>query len=284
MQLDPAMREVLTWHPHVDVWVTVLLLAGGYLYAIRRIGPFKVGEGQEVVTRRQVWQWYIGVAALWFVSDWPFHDLAEESMFAAHMVEHMVIAFVTAPLLLLGTPKWLAQMLVVETGALPFVRWVSKPVPAFALFNFVFIGLHWPVIVTGMVTNSFAHFAVHLAMFLTGLAMWMPIISPLPEVRRISRPMQMLYLMAHSIIPIVPASFLTFGQSVIYPIYDTFPRLFEWSAIEDQTIAGVIMKLVGGFTLWGIIAAIWFKWTDEQAEWDAIERRLRADDEVRGGA
>ncbi len=284
MQLDPAMREVLAWHPHVDVWATVLLLGGGFLYAIRRIGPHRVEPGEEVVTRRQLWQWYVGVVALWLVSDWPFHDLAEESMFAAHMVEHLVIAFVTAPLLLLGTPRWLARMLVVETGVLPFVRWISKPVPAFFAFNFVFIGLHWPVIVEGMVTNSIAHFAVHLAMFLTGLAMWMPILSPLPEVRRINRPMQMLYLMAHSIIPIVPASFLTFGQSVIYPIYDTFPRLFEWTAIEDQTIAGVIMKLAGGFTLWGVIAAIWFKWTDEQAEWDAIERRLRADDEVHPSA
>ena len=226
MLLTPEMRAVLEWHPHPDVWMTVLLLTFGYLYAIRRIGPHKVGPGASVVTNRQVWQWYIGVAALWVVSDWPFHDIAEESMFAAHMVEHLVIAFATAPFLLMGTPEWLARMLVVETKILPVVRWVSKPIVAFILFNFVFVGLHWPVIVEGMVTNPFTHFAVHLAMFLTGLAMWMPVLSPLPEVRKLGRPMQMLYLMGHSVLPIVPASFLTFASAPVYDVYTELPRLW----------------------------------------------------------
>ncbi len=265
--MTPELREVLTWHPHPDVWMTVVLLAAGYAYAVRRIGPLKV-MGEPVVTRRQMWQWYTGVAALWLVSDWPFHDLAEGSMFSAHMVEHLVIAFVTAPLLLMGTPRWLAELVVVETRLLGFIRWVSRPLRAFVLFNVVFVGLHWPVIVEAMVTSAPWHFAVHVAMFLSGLAMWMPVLSPLPEVPTLSRPMQMLYLMGHSVLPIVPAAFLTFGSSVIYPIYDTFPRLFGWTALEDQTIAGIIMKLAGSFTLWGVIATIWFRWSAEQAAED----------------
>lgn len=265
--MTPELREVLTWHPHPDVWMTVVLLTFGYAYAVRRVGPLKV-TGEPVVTRRQVWQWYTGVAALWVVSDWPFHDLAEGSMFSAHMVEHLVIAFVTAPLLLMGTPRWLAELVVVETRLLGLIRWVSRPLRAFVLFNVVFVGLHWPVIVEAMVTSAPWHFAVHLAMFLSGLAMWMPVLSPLPEVPTLPRPMQMLYLMGHSVLPIVPAAFLTFGNSVIYPIYDTFPRLFGWTALEDQTIAGIIMKLAGTFTLWGVIATIWFRWSAEQAAAD----------------
>ncbi len=272
MDLTPEMRAVLAWHPHFDVWATVLLLTIGYAYAIRRIGPLQVDPGEAVVTRRQVWQWFTGVGALWLVSDWPFHDLAEGSMFSAHMVEHLVIAFVTAPLLLMATPTWLARMLVVDTRLLGLVRWVSKPLRAFVLFSLVFVGLHWPVIVEGMVTNPLIHFAVHFAMFLTALAMWMPVLSPLPEVRKLPRPLQMLYLMGHSVLPILPASFLTFGRSVIYPIYDTFPRLFGWSALEDQTISGIIMKLAGSFTLWIVIAVIWFRWSAEQQEEERRER------------
>ena len=265
---------MLTWHPHPDVWMTVILLTFGYAYAIRRLGPLRAGPGETVVTRRQIWQWYVGVGALWLVSDWPFHDLAEGSMFAAHMIEHLVIAFVTAPLLIMGTPRWLARMLVIDTRLLPLVRWVSKPVVAFFLFNFVFVGLHWPVVVEAMVTDPLSHFAVHLAMFLTGLAMWMPVLAPLPEVKKLPRPLQMVYLMGHSVLPIIPAAFLTFSSTAIYPIYETFPRFFGWTAVEDQTIAGIIMKLAGTFTLWGIIAVIWFRWSAEQTEIERLERLL----------
>lgn len=272
MNLVPELRRALTWHPHVDVWATVVILAVGYAYAVRRIGPYKVSPGEDVVTRRQAWQWYTGVGMLWAVSDWPFHDLAEKSMYSAHMIEHLVIVFVAAPLLLMGTPAWLARMLVVETGLLGLVRWAAKPVRAFIIFNLVFIGLHWPLVVDGMVTEPVVHFLVHLAMFLSALVMWMPVLSPLPEVEKLARPMQMLYLMGHSVLPILPASFLTFGTSVIYPVYETFPRLFGWSALDDQTIAGIIMKIAGSFTLWIVIAVIWFRWAAEQEEDEQTER------------
>jgi len=114
-------------------------------------------------------------------------------------------------------------------------------------------------------------------MFLTGLAMWMPVLAPLPEVEKLPRPMQMVYLMGHSVLPIVPAAFLTFSATTIYPIYETFPRFFGWTAVEDQTIAGIIMKLAGTFTLWGVITVIWFRWSAEQAEIERLERLLALD-------
>jgi putative membrane protein len=268
------MGDVLAWHPHPDVWFTVGFLVFGYAYAIRRIGPNAVDPGESVVRRRQVVFWYLGVAALWIVSDYPFHDIAEGSLFSFHMVEHLVIALVVAPLLLLGTPAWLARLLVEDTPWEGFVRAITRPVPAFLMFNVIFVGLHWPVIVEGMVTNPLAHFAVHLAMFLSALIMWVPILSPIPDVLpTLTRPMQMLYLMGHSILPIVPASFLTFGETAIYPVYETFARPFGWTAVEDQTMAGLIMKIGAGFLLWAIIATIWFRWWEEQRSEELEERR-----------
>lgn len=279
------MSEVLVWHPHPDVWLTVAFLVVGYAYAIRRIGPNAVAPGERVVRPRQVVFWYLGVLALEAVSDYPFHDIAEASSFSFHMVEHLVIALVVAPLLLLGTPSWLARLLVEGTPWEGLVRAITRPVPAFVIFNVVFVGLHWPVIIEAMVTNPVAHFAVHFTMFASAMIMWVPILSPIPDVLpTLSRPMQMLYLMGHSILPIVPASFLTFGQSVIYPVYEPFPRPFGWTAVEDQTIAGLIMKIGGGFLLWAVIATIWFRWWEEQQvvereerrRWEELEAELRS--------
>jgi putative membrane protein len=62
---------------------------------------------------------------------------------------------------------------------------------------------------------------------------------------------------------------------VLYDAYATFPRIWGISAMTDQLIAGLIMKLVGGAILWAFIAAIFFKWAGrEQREgWDALEWR-----------
>jgi putative membrane protein len=93
----------------------------------------------------------------------------------------------------------------------------------------------------------------------------------------------MLYLFLQSLAPTIPASFLTFGRSPLYPIYATFPRVWNIGPLEDQLIAGLVMKLGGGLLLWGFIVAIWFRWyaRDTREGFDtvslsAVERDVRA--------
>jgi putative membrane protein len=105
--------------------------------------------------------------------------------------------------------------------------------------------------------------------------MWWPVLSPLPESPPLTPPGQMLYLFLQSLAPTIPASFLTFGHTVLYAPYATFPRIWGISAMADQLIAGLIMKLVGGAILWVFIAAIFFKWhaREEREGWDALRWR-----------
>ena len=70
----------------------------------------------------------------------------------------------------------------------------------------------------------------------------------------------MLYLFLQTVVPTVPASLLTFGARPLYRIYETFPRLWGFSALDDQQVAGLIMKVGAGFYLWVVIAAIFFRW------------------------
>ena len=48
---------------------------------------------------------------IWLASDWPLHDLAENYLYSAHMVEHLLISLVAPPMLLLGIPDWLTRSL-----------------------------------------------------------------------------------------------------------------------------------------------------------------------------
>jgi putative membrane protein len=222
------------------------------------------------------------VAVLWLASDWPIHDLAEGYLYSVHMVQHLLFTLVGAALLLLGTPDWLARKVLSPRWLLATVRFMSRPVPALLQFNLVLVLSHWPAVVEGTLRYHSLHFVAHAVLLVSALLMWMPVLSPLPEVPRVAPPMQMLYLFLQTIIPTVPASFLTFGSRPLYRIYETFPRLWGIQAFADQQVAGLIMKLGGGLFIWTVIAVIFFRWyAREEAKptgvllWEDVEKELR---------
>jgi putative membrane protein len=85
-------------------------------------------------------------------------------------------------------------------------------------------------------------------------------------------------------VPTVPASFLTFADEPLYKFYAHVPRIWGISAVEDQQLAGAIMKLAGGAILWGTIFVIFFRWYQRQDREDkarrAAERAQRAGEAV----
>ena len=94
-------------------------------------------------------------------------------------------------------------------------------------------------------------------------------------------PAQMMYLFVQSLAPTIPASFLTFGTTLLYPVYGTFPRIWGVSALDDQLIAGLMMKIGGGFILWGFIAMIFFRWAARGARRVGRARLPRVERDVR---
>jgi putative membrane protein len=88
--------------------------------------------------------------------------------------------------------------------------------------------------------------------------MWMPLCGPLPEFRR-GPGAQMIYLFVMSVVPTVPAAWLTFAEGAVYKVYDHPIRAFGMTVANDQQTAGVIMKVGGSAFLWVLIARLFFK-------------------------
>ena len=251
------------WSPHPDVWLVCGLLGALYAIAIVRVGPRIVAHGRPVVSRFQVVCFSLGVLALLVSSDWPIHDVAERYNYSVHMVQHLVVTMVATPLLLLGTPAWLARYLL-PGRLLDVVRTLSRFVPALIIFNLVLVLTHWPAMVNASLESGWVHFSLHVVLFMSSLIVWMPVVSPLPEVPRLAPVMRMLYLFTWSIVPTVPASFLTFGSDPLYKFYEDLPHLFGLSTLADQQLAGLIMKIAAGLLLWMIIAVVFFRWAAEE--------------------
>ncbi len=105
-------------------------------------------------------------------------------------------------------------------------------------------------------------------------------LSQVPELPPLSYPLQMGYLFLQSLLPAVMASFVTFSDGVVYHVYEDAPRIWGISAVEDQRIAGGLMKLLGSIILWTFIAVAFFRWYErEEAEarglpWRDVEEEL----------
>jgi putative membrane protein len=275
------MMSLPSWHPHPDAWLLLGSIAALYAVAVRRRAR---RTGGPAASPRNLALFSAGLAALWLGADWPVHDLAEDYLYSAHMVQHMLFTLVAPPLLIAGTPEWLLRAALRPRSLLAAVRFLTRPLVALVIFNAVLLFTHWPAVVEASVRSEPLHFGLHVLVVASAFIMWWPVMSPLPELAALPPPGQMLYLFLQSLAPTIPASFLTFGERPLYPVYATFPRIWGLAPLEDQLIAGLTMKIGGGLILWVVIGAVFFRWFAQEQregwdvlEWRQFEREIRAE-------
>jgi putative membrane protein len=83
----------------------------------------------------------------------------------------------------------------------------------------------------------------------------------------------MIFLFLQSVVPTVPASFLTFGSAPLYRFYEDVPQLWGLSTVDDQRLAGLIMKIGAGLLLWMLIAVTFFRWAADEERRTATRRQ-----------
>lgn len=241
-----------TWqfHPHPEVWPFPIVLEGAYLAALTALGRRYGPPGKRSATRRQVGVFTLGILSLWLASDWPLHDLAE-GLYAAHMLQHLLLALAGPPLILLGTPAWLAALLL-RPEAVRRVAWaLTRPIPALVVFNTALGLIHWPPTVGLMSRSEGAGLALHATLVGAAFLLWMPVLSPAQEPPRLSPAGSLFYLLAQAALPMYLASFFSSSRYPLYLPYGSAPGFFGIPPVLDQRIAGAVMAaggLVLGFT------------------------------------
>lgn len=254
-----SLGDAVAWRPHPEVWVFVFGLLAGYWWSIRRLAPYYAPERTTAATRGQKAAFSIAVVFLWIVSDWPLHDIAEEALVSVHMVEHLVLALIIPPLLLVGIPPWLWEAIL--GPAVPTVRRLTHPMIGLLVFNAIFAATHWPPILAIQNRSEWWHFSGHLVLVASAFIMFWPVFSPLQGIPRLTPFRSIGYLFLVTILPTIPASFLTFTNDFLYDdAYRAAPGLWGVDPVTDQQVAGLLMKLGGGAILWIMITIIFFRW------------------------
>lgn len=271
--------EWFDWHLHADVLLLCAVLLCGYFYVITELRPRISDEGR--VRQGQVMYYCLGVLAIYIAAGSPVHDLSEEYLLSMHMFQHLLLTLVAPPLLLAGVPGWFWQALLRRRGVMPVARVVVSPLVAFGVFNLLIVVTHLPHVVDYALEQHWFHFVVHVSLVTSAVMMWWPVMSNVPELPRLSYPLQMAYLFVQSLLPAVIGAFITFSTTAVYGFYERAPRIWGLDPVEDQQIAALVMKLVGSLILWAFIGVAFFRWYDrEQAgsrgpDWREVEEDLK---------
>lgn len=250
------------WRP--DVWLLVIVLYGSYRYALATLPP--PGRRRDVrVTSAQHGCFVAAVIVLWLATDGPLDTIGETYLLSVHMLQFLALTLVVPPLLLLGTPAWLLRRLLSGRRSGRAFVVLASPIGAIIIFNAVIAVSHWPPVVALYLRSDLAHLGLHTVWVATSVLWWWPVLSPLPERPHLPSPARMGYVFLLSVLPTIPASFMTFGATPLYEAYARSAPLLGVDALTDQRIAGLLMKIGGGLWLWGVIAAIFFRWSHESS-------------------
>jgi len=241
-----------------EVYLLVAFLIVAYVYSIRVIGPRAVVPGQPVVKPYNVASFVGAMMLLFAASTWPIHQLGEDYLYSAHMLQHMMLSYFMPPLVLLATPEWLLRLLVGTGKVRRVVVFITKPVVAAVGFNVVVMVTHIPPVVNASVQSAALHYSLHSLLVLSALVMWMPVVGPFHELR-ISDAAKPIYLFLQSVVPTVPAGWLTFAEGVVYKHYNQPVRVWGLSPTDDQQLAGAIMKVGGSIFLWSLVVFYFFR-------------------------
>lgn len=271
MTHDHAMASSL---PGISGWVTLacVLVAATYLGALRRYGPlFHPAPGDRAASAGQVGAFLGGLMVLWVALGSPLHPIGEGWLFSMHLLQHLLLALAAPPLLLLGLPRWMAEILVRPEPVRRVLLVVTRPWLSVSLFALVLLGLHLPGFVAAMAASGGFHGAAHLLLFVAGGAVWLPLVSPVPAfIARPGVPARLLTLFAVSIVPTVPASVLSLASRSPYVSYGDAAAVYGLTPLQDVWAAGLIAKLGGGVALWLVATVMFFRWAAQ------AERRERS--------
>ena len=265
--------SILThWHGHPDAILGLALLQGAYLLCV---GPLRRRYRlADEADPRQTANFTAGILVILVALVSPVHVLSDNYLFSVHMLQHVLLTLVAPPLIILGLPEWLIRPLLRPNWSFRLARVATHPVVAFGIFNIVFSIWHVPSLYGTSVNHHSIHVAEHLMFMGSAMLMWWPIVSIMPELPRLSQPLQIGYLFALSVAQIIVFAIITFAKEPLYEFYVNAPRISSISPVLDQQLGAIAMKVASGILFLVLMIIIFLRWfgDDEQSEQDQEAR------------
>ena len=240
------------WSIHPSTVVGIAALGALYLWAAHHL--------RRRPTPKQQLYFLSGLVVMFASLNGPVHDLSDGYLFSAHMVQHLILTLLMAPLLIAGVPDWMFRWPLANRFVAPVASYLTRAPIAFLIFNVIIAAWHLPPLYNAAMANHDIHILEHVMFMVAAILMWWPLLSPLPELPRLAYPGQMLYSWLMTIPMTIIAIYIAMADSVLYPAYASAPRILPLSPLEDQLLGALIMWIPGGIVFYIIMTVVFFKW------------------------
>lgn len=258
----------------VGVLIAVLLYWRGTRNAVHLV------DGKRAAVR--YWRalaFYAGLGAIVLALESPV-DTLSASLFTFHMVQHLLLIMVAAPLLILGDPAITLLRgvpLSVRRPSLGFLvrqpsihrlghalSWLNRPQSVFIIFLADLYLWHWSRLFNLTLQSSAVHLLEHLCFLITALLFWGQVIDQRAIHARLSYARRAVYTVITAATSNVLAMYFVFAPRPLYTAYaDLTSRPFGMTALGDQQLAGAIMWVPVLFLFGGAFAVCLYKALDE---------------------
>jgi putative membrane protein len=243
----------------------------GFLY-FRRAARL-ARRGQPVPAARRA-SFAIGLALLLVAVSPPLERLAEERLFSAHMLQHVLLGDLAALALVLG----LTGPLLRPVLALPpaeTLRVLAHPLVALPLWAANLYVWHLPALYEAALANGAVHALEHACFLGFGMLMWAPVVEVLPGPAWFGTGWKLGYVVAVRLIETVLGNVFFWAGEPVYGTYERAERTWGISALADQGIAGGIMMVEGSLVTIAALAWLFLKLAREgELRQELLERGL----------
>lgn len=275
-----AANLLLGWTFEPLPTLGLLVAIGWWWWAVRRVNA--AHPGNPVPRRRSV-AFGLGMAAI-AIALLSGIDRYDTVLFSIHMVQHVLLALVAAPLIALAAPitlvlrlsspetrrRWILPVLHSRV-----VRVLAFPVVAWLIFAAVMWGSHFSPLFDSALEDPLIHDLEHAIFLGSALLFWWPAVALDPAPWRMSHPLRALYVFLQMPQNTFLAVVILGASSVLYPHYATLVRAWGPTPLADQQAAAGIMWLAGDLIFLVAIMAILFGWMRSEAR-DAARSDRRA--------
>jgi cytochrome c oxidase assembly factor CtaG len=132
---------------------------------------------------------------------------------------------------------------------------LASPATAILIWLAIMYLWHVPALYDAAAQEPLLHVLEHVSFFAAGVALWWPLIQPVPMRRGLTGMQPLAYIALAKGGLAALGLFLAWSSTARYPWYEDTPRIWGLSPVEDQNVAGVIMMVEQSLTL--VLVLVW---------------------------
>ena len=205
----------------------------------------------------------------------PVDGLGEDYLFSAHMVQHVLLGDIAPLLILLGLSRTIMRPATRRLAGLERrLGPLANPATGIVIWLALMYAWHIPALYDAAAEHAGVHLIEHGSFFAAGVALWWPLVQPVPMRRRLTGLQPLAYIGAAKAGLAALGLYLAWSTSALYPYYEQTPRIWGLSPVEDQNVGGVIMMVEQSFTLVLVMVALFVRMLAQSEEEERRRERL----------